>query len=242
MNKVFLSARWSHLAMLNYEVDAGILLPWLPAYTELDQFNGKTMVSVVGFNFLDTRMLNIRWPFHIGFPEVNLRFYVKYFDGRQWKRGVTFVSEIVPRPAIAYTANLLYREPYRARPMRQQVTATGSLLNVRYEWKFRNKWHHIAVAAGNTLQDIQPGSEEEFIFEHYWGYNRYSAGTTMEYEVEHVRWQTYPVHHWSFDADIAGLYGKEFVPFLQQPPSSVLLAHGSPVIVRKPLYIKKAPV
>ncbi|RFM29842.1 YqjF family protein [Deminuibacter soli] len=241
MHKVFLTARWTHLAMLNYAVDAQILQPWLPAYTELDTFNGKVLVSLVGFNFMDTRMLGVRWPFHASFPEVNLRFYVKHFNGKEWKRGVCFVSEIVPRPAIAYTANILYREPYKAMPMRATLNETAGAVKAAYAWKFKGKWQSLLVEAGNTLQDILPGSEEEFIFEHYWGYNKYNANTTIEYEVEHVRWQTFPVHNWQLDVDVAALYGKDFVPYFQQQPSSVLLAHGSAVTVRKPLFIKKIP-
>ncbi|MCK6490150.1 MAG: DUF2071 domain-containing protein, partial [Planctomycetes bacterium] len=36
MSTVFLSARWSHLAMLSWPVDPGLLRPLVPAGTELD--------------------------------------------------------------------------------------------------------------------------------------------------------------------------------------------------------------
>ena len=42
-------------------------------------------VSLVGFMFKNTRLLNIPIPFHTDFEEVNLRFYVKHFDGNEWK-------------------------------------------------------------------------------------------------------------------------------------------------------------
>src|SRR6476660_6735915 len=93
---VFLKARWQNLLMVNFEVDPKILLPHLPAYTELDSFNNKTLVSVVGFMFNDTKVFGLRWPYHTNFEEVNLRFYVKHLDGHTWKRGVVFISEIVP--------------------------------------------------------------------------------------------------------------------------------------------------
>src|SRR4051812_10692444 len=114
---VFLRARWENLVMINYEVDPKILLPHLPPATELDTFNNKTLVSVLGFMFNDTKVFGLRWPFHTSFEEVNLRFYVKHLDGVSWKRGVVFFSEIVPRPVIATIANLLYREHYSAKPM-----------------------------------------------------------------------------------------------------------------------------
>lgn len=45
----FLTAVWKYLAMINYEVDPAILQPYLPQGTELDAWQGKTFVSVVGF-------------------------------------------------------------------------------------------------------------------------------------------------------------------------------------------------
>jgi uncharacterized protein YqjF (DUF2071 family) len=110
--KVFLSATWQNLVMLNYEVDPSILKKHLPIYTEVDLFEGKALVSVVGFLFNNTRVFGIRWPFHTNFDEVNLRYYLKHFDGKKWKRGVGFVSEIVTKPIIANIANTLYNEHY----------------------------------------------------------------------------------------------------------------------------------
>ena len=45
---VFLTAEWRHLAMLNYEADPKLLAPFVPSGTELDLWNGKNFVSVVG--------------------------------------------------------------------------------------------------------------------------------------------------------------------------------------------------
>src|ERR1700712_813469 len=117
----FLQARWTNLLMLNYEVDPQILKPFLPAATELDLWQGKALVSMVGFMFDDTRVLGIKWPFHINFEEVNLRFYVRYFDGKEWKRGAVFVSEIVPKSIIVFIANNLYKEHYSSMPMRHSI-------------------------------------------------------------------------------------------------------------------------
>jgi uncharacterized protein YqjF (DUF2071 family) len=57
--KKFLSAQWLRLIMANYLVDPAILKPFLPAKTELDTWNAKTYVSLVGFLFYDTRVRNI---------------------------------------------------------------------------------------------------------------------------------------------------------------------------------------
>ena len=52
----FLTAEWRNLVMLNYEVEAGVLRRYVPSGVELDAFEGKTYVSVVGFQFLGTRL------------------------------------------------------------------------------------------------------------------------------------------------------------------------------------------
>jgi len=236
---VFLKARWDNLVMINYEVDPCILLPYLPVATVLDTFNNKTLVSVVGFMFNDTKVLGVRWPFHANFEEVNLRFYVKHFDGKAWKRGVVFMSEIVPRPIIAVIANFLYHEQYAAKPMKHAISVKKDEISLIYKWKHRKKWNSIEATANASLSDIQQGSEEEFIFEHYWGYNKYNSSTTIEYGVEHAMWQVHQVKEWNLDCDVASLYGKAFVPWLSAKPTSVFLAKGSEVIIRKPVFIKK---
>ena len=111
---IFLTAEWRYLAMLNYAVDPQVLLPRVPAGTELDFFDGQTFVSLVGFLFRDTRVLGLRIPGHQTFEEVNLRFYVRRgANGRtvdgEVRRGVVFVREIVPRWAIAAVARWVPR-------------------------------------------------------------------------------------------------------------------------------------
>ena len=63
--------------MLNYIVDPALIKRLIPAGTEIDYENGETFVSVVGFLFLDTRLLGVPIPLHRDFEEVNLRFYVR---------------------------------------------------------------------------------------------------------------------------------------------------------------------
>lgn len=236
---VFLKALWQDLVMMNFEVDPSVLLNYLPPFTVLDIFNGKVLVSIVGFMFNNTTVFGLNWPYHTHFEEVNLRFYVKYFDGNLWKRGVVFVSEIVPSPIIAFTANKLYHEQYRHLQMKHERKETPGELTLSYQWKLGQKWNSLGVTAGTELKEIMAQSEEEFILEHYWGYNTFNKTTTVEYGVEHRRWQIRDVKNWHLDADITALYGAAFVPFLTVEPTSVFLANGSDVIIRKPTFIKK---
>ena len=107
--------------MANYAVDPASLIPFLPLHTELDLREGTCYVSLVGFMFLNTKLKGISIPFHSDFEEVNLRFYVRFKDEGEWKRGTVFVKEIVPKPAIAFVANTIYGEKYETRAMRHSV-------------------------------------------------------------------------------------------------------------------------
>jgi uncharacterized protein YqjF (DUF2071 family) len=237
MPSTFLTADWRKLIMAQYTVSPETLTPWLPAGVEFDLYEGRCYVSLVGFLFDRVRLKGVRIPFHTRFEEVNLRFYVRRTepDGTR-KRGVVFVREFVPRAAITLIANALYEEPYATLPTRHNMETTAQTLNVRYDWRHRNAWQSLAVEASPVSQPIPPGSEEEFLTEHYWGYTRRrpsrgKAGSTSEYEVRHPRWQIYPVRSHEITADFAALYGPAFAALNGQPPSSVLLAEGSEVSV-----------
>jgi uncharacterized protein len=233
---LFICAGWHHLAMLNYPVEPAAVQPYVPAGTELDYWNGRTYLSVVGFLFLDTCVLGLPAPFHRNFPEVNLRFYVRRraADGT-WRRGVVFIKEIVPRRLVTLVARWVYNENYVTLPMRHEVrlpTERGAG-TVRYEWFFRGRWNGLSVRFAGAPQPLVAGSEEEFITEHYWGYTRLRDGTTAEYRVEHPPWRVWPTKQATLDCDVAELYGAEFVPFLRGEPSSAFVAEGSPIGVRR---------
>ena len=232
MLNVFLSAEWRYLAMLNYAVDPAVLQARVPVGTELDSHEGVTYVSVVGFRFCKTRVCGLPIPFHQNFEEVNLRFYVRRKERGAWKRGVVFVKEIVPRWAIAWVARRLYGEPYQSMPMRHRIDHQPAHLAVEFAWKRKGHWEAVTAQAQGEAQEIQEGSQEEFITEHYWGYTGRPQGTT-EYQVEHPRWRVWQATGSSFSADTASLYGPEFVECLSQRPASAFIADGSAVKVRQ---------
>jgi len=225
----FLAAEWRHLALVNYEIDPAVLRPRVPAGTELDDFAGRCFASLVGFRFRRTRVLGIAVPFHRNFDEVNLRFYVRRKAGNQWRRGVVFVRELVPRRAIAWVARNLYGEPYLAVPMRHEITE-HPLHRVRYEWKFAGAWNRLEATATSPWQPIADGSIEEFIAEHYWGYTARARGTA-EYEVVHPCWRIQSAES-RLEAEVARLYGAAFREALSARPASAFLAEGSAVEVR----------
>jgi uncharacterized protein len=182
--RAFLTAEWRYLVMLNFEVEPGVLVPLVPAGTGLDLWQGRALVSVVGFRFLGTRLLGVPVPFHRDFDEVNLRFYVRReLPGGDARRGVVFVRELVPRLAIAFVARLVYNEPYRALPMRSSVPAApvDAPGRLTYEWRLGGAWQRLAATAEGRPAVAAAGSEGNFITEHHWGYTRQRDGSTLEY-------------------------------------------------------------
>ncbi|WAC39949.1 YqjF family protein [Pedobacter sp. SL55] len=231
-NSVFLSAEWRKLALANYEVDKEVLAKYLPPFTQLDDWQGKYYVSLVGFMFMDTKLKGFGIPFHINFEEVNLRFYVKYNEAGNWKRGVVFIKEIVPKPAITFVANTVYKENYQTLPMKHKWEINEDALNVSYLWKTKI-WNKFAVKTDLNSIEMAVGSEEEFITEHFWGYTKLAANLTSEYQVEHPRWQVYPVKEYEIDVDFGANYGKDFAFLAHTKPNSVMLAEGSEINVLK---------
>jgi hypothetical protein len=235
----FLTAEWHKLIMAQYEVEPATLAPWIPPGLELDLFQGHCYVSLVGFLFDRVRVKRIPVPFHTSFEEVNLRFYVTRTepDGTR-KRGVVFIREFVPRSAIAFIANLFYEEPYEAVSMGHSVHTTPDALLVSYRWGNPKNWQRITVEALPHLRPIEPGGDEEFITEHFWGYTKRSDGATYEYGVQHPRWSAYPIRNSAIDVDFGAQYGPAFANLNGRQPASVLLAEGSAVTVSKGKRIK----
>lgn len=240
MSSPFLSAHWRRLLMLNYRVEPEILRPYLPAHTELDIWNNTCYVSLVGFMFLNTRIKSWRIPFHTNFEEINLRFYVRRRDPvLGWKRAVVFIREIVPHPATAWVANSVFREHYAVRRMRHRWHETETQLEVQYAWREpacpaifrRSRWQSFGAQADPVPILLKPGSEAEFITEHYWGYSRRDERRTVEYQVEHPRWAVHPIRAWHCEVDFGAAYGPAFAALTGAEPASVFLAEGSDVAV-----------
>jgi len=229
MSDVVLSARWRHLAMLSWPVDRSLLLPSVPAGTELDLHDGSAWLSLVGFRFLDTRLLGVSVPGHRDFDEINLRFYLRRRDATGWQRGVAFIRELVPRRAIAWIARACYNEPYRAVPMTSRLSDS----EVEYRWR-TTRWHRLHLRTAPEAVAPHPDSRESWIAEHYWGWTRQRDGGTIAYRVEHPPWRLRSVLGVSIDADLAETFGADWSAALAGTPASAFVAEGSAITVGRP--------
>jgi len=230
MKKTFLTAEWRKLILVNYVIDPAILKKLLPYKTELDLWEGKCYVSLVGFMFLNTKVKGCKFPGHINFEEVNLRYYIKHHNGDEVRRGVGFIKEIVPKPLITSIARTIYKEPYQTLPMKHSWSQENEL-NVEYSWKLENNWNSVSVKAEISPFSFKEKSEADFITEHYWGYTRINNAKTNEYEVKHPSWKIYNVLDSMISVDFEASFGTDFEFLNHQQPISVMLAEGSKISV-----------
>ena len=222
--------------MLNYDIDAAILTPLVPSGTELDVTDHGALVSMVGFQFLNTRLLGIPVPFHGNFDEIDLRFYVRRRVEGQWRRGVVFIKEIVRKRAIAAVARWFYNENYVTARTCSAVAVPDARADcdghVEYQWGDGVMSSMSAAFAG--LPNLPAaGSEQEFVTEHYWGYTRQRDGSSIEYQVDHPRWRVWPAANVQLSCDVEATYGREYEAALVGEPRSAMVAEGSAVVVHR---------
>jgi uncharacterized protein YqjF (DUF2071 family) len=227
MPRPFLTAHWSHLFLATYPVPPALLEERLPPGLELDTRDGQAFVSLVAFDFLDTRVLGIPWPGFRDFAELNLRFYVRHGDDR----GVVFVREFVPQRLVAWLARALYNEPYQAAPLSSTRREEGDRLTVEYRLRWAGREHVLSATGGLPPFRPAPGSVEHFFKEHQWGFGVTRGGRTIRYEVVHPVWEVFRVLACRIDLDWSSVYGPEWAFLNEATPTSTILATGSAVSV-----------
>ena len=230
MGNAFLRANWENLIMANYEIEPSALAPYLPKGVELDYYNNKTYVSLVGYMFKNTRLFGVPIPFFGSFEEINLRFYVKKVENRKIKKGVVFINETVPFKIVALLANKLYKEHYISIPTKNSIDITENK-DIKYEWKINNRWNSLAVKSDTNKYKIEQGTIEEFIFERYFGFTKLSDNSTQEYQIHHQKWMTHEILSTHIDCDFRSMYGEAFAGLENQTPDSIIIAEGSLVSV-----------
>lgn len=225
-NKIFLTARWENLAIITFKVKPEMLGPFLPKGLEPDTIEGNAFVSLVAFDFLDTKVKGIKIPGHVNFPEINLRAYVKHHN----TRGVIFIKEFVPRFFIAKGANIFYNEKYKAAIMKSRLETNGT---IRLTHSITHKKHAYTLSLEAENKPFMPpvDSKEHFFKEHEWGFGTNRTGKLLSYRVEHPFWEVYPVLKIEHNLDFGELYGSEWQSMNEANPYNVTLAKGSEIKV-----------
>ncbi|HEY3250397.1 MAG TPA: DUF2071 domain-containing protein [Ignavibacteria bacterium] len=225
--KLFLKARWEHLILASYKVDPALLLEYLPQGLELDTIDENAFVSLVAFNFADTAVKGIKVPFHINFPEINLRFYVK----DKQRRGVVFIREFVPRFFISLFANVLFNENYRSVPMKSKLEINRADIKCSHEIKLNGNLYYVSLESENKMSIPPQDSTGHFFKEHEWGFGRTRKGKTLVYKVEHPFWEVYPIVNFEHNFDFGRIYGDKWKSLNNEAPYNITFAKGSQIKV-----------
>lgn len=226
---IFLKANWENIIMANYIVPQDMLLPFLPKGIELDLYENKAYISLVGFMFKNIKLFSIPIPFFGTFEEINLRFYVKRLEGNTVKRGVVFINETVPYKIVAYIANKLYHESYTTVKTTHKWEQSPYSKKIEYQWPVKKNWNRIYVESETISKPMAKGSLEEFIYEHYYGYTAVNEIETVEYKIQHPSWKINHVLHSDIQCDFKSMYGNAFEILNQIQPDSVFIAEGSAI-------------
>lgn len=231
VTRPFLTARWTNLVLANYRVPMELLLPHVPPGSELDtpdEDPGLHLLSLVAMRFAHTHVYGIPVPTAQSFPEVNLRFYVR----RGSMRACVFLREFVPVPLVALGAWLFYNQPYRLATLAHEVQTQGKMISVHTEFKHRQHHGEIRLLACNDPITPSPDSQEHFLKEHYWGFDRARSGKSFRYRVSHPVWRTYPIEQVEVTIDPGAILGGAWkVIDWRKALHSVLFAEGSLAVV-----------
>jgi hypothetical protein len=212
---------------VSYAVPDSLLAPRLPPALALDRWEDRAFVSLVAFDFVDTRVAGVAWPGFTRFPEVNLRFYVREGD----RRGVVFLRELVPARMVALLARLLYNEPYRVARLRSATERWSDRIRIAHELVWAGRRQRIAVEGRWPAEPAAETGATHFFKEHAWGYGTDRLGGLLRYAVEHPTWRVYPGATARVELDFGVVYGPEWAFLTGLAPDHVALAEGSPVAV-----------
>lgn len=227
MARPFLICKWRNLFLATYAVPPQLLESRLPHGLELDMRSGSAFVSLVAFQFLNSRVLGVPLFGYRDFPELNLRFYVRHGD----ERGVVFVREIVNQRLIAWSARALYHEPYRVAPLTCHCHEEENARTMEYRLTWGGREHLLKVCGRKPAYLPDAASDEYFFKEHRWGFGRTRSGQTVRYEVAHPLWEVFPVESYRIDMDWSEVYGPEWKMLNGATPLSTVFAVGSEVAV-----------
>lgn len=217
----FLTTRWSNLFLLTYRIPAEKVEKLVPPGVTLEK---DATVSFLSLDFRGTRVLGIPVPGFRNFLDINLRTYVQWGS----TKGVVFVREIVPSRTVAWVARTVFGEPFRAAPIRSEISESDGKIIIHREFDFGGRTHTIRAEAkaSPSLPDTHP------FLDRTWGFGRAGRGETISYEIVRSRMETCPVESWSLDMDWAAVYGKEWAFLQDAEPVSVDMAVGTEIKVR----------
>ena len=223
----FLTARWSNLVLLTFEVPEQLVRSHVTADIDLDRWNGRTHVSLVALEMLDVRVLGLRIPGFTTHPQVNFRVYVRPHAAP----AVWFVRELVPSRLIAAVGRLLYREPFQAARLEARFAESADDVTAEYRFGPGAHRYHVLVTGSRSAAVPPTTSFEHYLKERTSGCRTDRQRRLQTFRVQHPPWAVREVMRVDYDVDFGALYGQEWSFLNDRKPVSVIFAVGSEVAV-----------
>ncbi len=177
---------WRDLLFAHWRMPADLLRPLIPGKLTLEEFDGSAWVGMAPFDLPDLRA---RWPANFpvaGFPELNLRTYVRV-GGRP---GIYFFSLDAGHRAAVRAARTFYRLPYHLADMGIEHREDWIHYTSRRkegEAEFVGRYRPTGSA-----DQASPGTLEHFLVERYALYVVLGNGRVLRADIHHRPWQIQP--------------------------------------------------
>lgn len=246
-----LSARWQDVVTVTWVVDASMVRPFVPTGTEIDQFQGHALISIVASHMRDVRWRGMQVPFLRSYSALHLQTYVRErSDTHPGRAGLVVLDAMVSRQAVALASHVALGVRMQTRRMRQvavpdvspDTLAPDAQRSMVYEWYREKAWERIVALTVGAPRGMRRESVEEFVTERRWGFTRNQARPTTTYHIDHERWNITLLEDCLFEVDLETLYGPRFTEALSGEPVSSIAATGSPVTLHAatPLVTRQA--
>jgi len=240
---VFLKATWQNLIQIIYLVDAEQIRKFLPDELEVELFQGKAQLILSALEFRQTRVKGLKIPFHVNFPELNLRVKVL----KDQVPGVFFLRQYVPKHCIAVVARRIYNEPYESFPMEFEVNhipgTDEDMPLLECTCKIWKKEHTLVVKVfaeenmemnpAQTSPDTETydSSDADIIT----GFGQNEKFEIIQYTIEQKKRSFLPVKEWSIVGDIGKIFDDILPEGLIHEPAEVQFSYGQVVRITQPL-------
>lgn len=227
----FLTTLWGYQWFQTWEVEPDLLLPYLPHKIGLYTERQKAIVSIVASFFENTKVKGIQVPFHVSFPQIDLRFYVEHKNSL----GIGFIKQIVPRYCISLWANRIFNEKYVTLPLEfQRLNHENGFLAFYKLWN-KKQYNSIEIFSTNDLKPL----EHDLYNDLKWGFSNDSYKNLLRYRIEAGEtYQTFNEVEASINFEYDKLFGNQW-GFLKkhEPIHSFFLAPNKVKIYQPEILI-----
>ncbi len=194
--------------MVNFKIDPGWLLPFVPPGTEIDLYQGKALITVLSFQYCNTYVRGYGFFGHGPCDEVDLQFYVRRKVQKDWRRGVCFIRKLVDASLFSYLRYRQYDKNVSCVEVRSQLDQNDQRRKSQHKRMHQRKKISFNMTVHEEKKELLPeGSVEAFMTGRYWVYSALKNGRTAEYQMERTDWRYWLVDKVLLKFDAERFYG-----------------------------------